>query len=92
MTSTPSLPPNPFPFPFIETQHLTVSNLSSSFSANVPYQTTASWRAMRKHRQELYDSGPVNDGKNDNLTIIGVAAVNLCSFLSTQYLYAIVRQ
>jgi hypothetical protein len=64
----------------------------ASGSANVPYQTTASWRAMRKRRQELYDSGPVNDGKNDSLIIIGVVAVNLCSFLSTQYLYALLRQ
>ena len=63
----------------------------SSGSANVPYQTTASWRAMRKRRQELYDSGPVNDGKYDNLIIIGVVAVNLCSSLSTQYLYALPR-
>jgi len=46
----------------------------TSGSANVPYQTTASWRAMRKRRQELYDSGPINDGKNDNLIIIGVVA------------------
>ena len=51
-----------------------VSGISGS--ANVPYQTTASWRAMRKRRQELYDSGPVNDGTNDNLIIIGVVAVN----------------
>ena len=49
----------------------------ASGSANIPYQTTASWRAMRKRRQELYNSGPVNDGKNDNLIIIGVVAVNL---------------
>jgi len=46
----------------------------SSGSASVPYQTTASWRAMRKRRQELYDSGPVNDGKTDNLIIVGVVA------------------
>lgn len=31
---------------------------------------------MRKRRQELYDSGPVNDGNNDNLIIVGVVAVN----------------
>ena len=47
---------------------------------------------MRKRRQELYDSGSVNDGNNDNLIIIGVVAVNLCSSLSTQYLYALFRQ
>jgi hypothetical protein len=29
---------------------------------------------MRKRRQELYDSGPINDGKNDKLIIIGVVA------------------
>ncbi|KAF8813939.1 DnaJ-domain-containing protein [Phlegmacium glaucopus] len=50
-------------------------NLSvASGSANVPYQTTASWRAMRKRRQELYDSGPIDDGMNDRLIIIGVVA------------------
>lgn len=49
--------------------------------------------AMRKRRQqELYDSGPANNGKNDNLIIIGVVAVSLCSSLSTQYLYALLRQ
>ena len=48
---------------------------------------------MRKRRQELYDSGPVNDGKNDNLIIIGVVAVNLCVRpLSNQYLFVLFRQ
>ena len=47
----------------------------ASASGNVPYQTTASWRAMRKHRRELYECGPINDAKNDNLIIIGVVAV-----------------
>jgi len=46
----------------------------ASGSADVPYQTTASWRAMRKRRQELYDSGPVDDGRNDRLIIVGVVA------------------
>jgi len=50
------------------------SEASGSGSVNVPFQTTASWRAMRKRRQELYDSGPINDGKSDNLIIIGVVA------------------
>ena len=59
----------------------TTTTSGASGSANIPYQTTASWRAMRKRRQELYDSGPVNDGKNDNLIIIGVVAVKK-NFLS----------
>ena len=33
---------------------------------------------MRKRRQELYDSGPIDDGMNDRLIIVGVVAVNLC--------------
>jgi hypothetical protein len=30
---------------------------------------------MRKRPQELYVSGTINDGKNDNLIIMGVVAV-----------------
>ena len=51
-------------------------------STDVPYRTTASWRAMRKRRQELYDSGPVDDGRNDRLIIVGVVAVKKSTFVS----------
>lgn len=47
----------------------------SSTTPAVRYQTTAAYRAMRKKRQELYNSGPVDDSKKDKLIVFGVIMV-----------------
>ncbi len=39
------------------------------------YQTTAAYRAMQHKRQELYDSGAVDDSRTDRLLIAGIVAV-----------------
>lgn len=48
---------------------------SSSASPTARYQTTAAYRAMRKKRQELYNSGPVDDSRKDKIIIFGVIMV-----------------
>lgn len=50
---------------------------SSSASPTAGYQTTATYRAMRKRRQELYNSGPVDDSRKDKLIIFGVVMVSI---------------
>lgn len=52
---------------------------SSSASPTARYQTTAAYRAMRKKRQELYNSGPVDDSRKDKIIIFGVIMV--CFFV-----------
>ncbi|KIM45404.1 hypothetical protein M413DRAFT_442077 [Hebeloma cylindrosporum] len=44
----------------------------ASNSASTSYQTTAAYRAMRRRRQELYDTGAVDDGRKDAWIIFGV--------------------
>ncbi|KJA27850.1 hypothetical protein HYPSUDRAFT_35019 [Hypholoma sublateritium FD-334 SS-4] len=46
--------------------------LSSTSPASPRYRTTAAYRAMRKKRQELYNSGPVDDSRKDKFIIFGV--------------------
>jgi hypothetical protein len=43
------------------------------------HQTTAAYRTMQRRRQELYDSGAVDDSRMDKWLITGVVAV--CCFL-----------
>jgi hypothetical protein len=47
------------------------------------YQSTAAYRAMKKKRQELYDSGPVDDSKKDKLILFGVIVVSISQSTST---------
>lgn len=57
---------------------------SSSASPTVRYQTTAAYNAMRRKRQELYNSGPVDDSRKDKLIIFGVVMVCIRIYLSCQ--------
>jgi len=52
---------------------LTESGLGSHTSnSSASYQTTAAYRAMQRRRQELYDTGAVDDGRKDAWIIFGV--------------------
>jgi hypothetical protein len=59
--------------PLIETGLASRASNNSSTS----YQTTAAYRAMRRRRQELYDTGAVDDGRKDAWIIFGVMMVCL---------------
>lgn len=56
---------------------LNESSLGSRASngSSASYQTTAAYRAMRRRRQELYDTGAVDDGRKDAWIIFGVVMV-----------------
>lgn len=47
------------------------------------YQSTAAYKVMRKRRQELYDSGAVDDSKKDKLILFGVIMVSFSQCTST---------
>jgi len=44
-------------------------------NSSASYQTTAAYRAMQRRRQELYDTGAVDDGRKDAWIIFGVVMV-----------------
>ncbi|KAF9478783.1 DnaJ-domain-containing protein [Pholiota conissans] len=47
------------------------------------YQSTAAYRAMRRKRQELYNSGPVDDSRKDKLILFGVVVTVVFVMLQT---------
>ncbi|CAA7261766.1 unnamed protein product [Cyclocybe aegerita] len=54
-----------------------------SGSTDTRYQTTAAYRAMRRKRQELYDSGAVDDSRKDKIILFGVFATILIVIVNT---------
>ncbi|KAF8973026.1 hypothetical protein BDZ97DRAFT_646494 [Flammula alnicola] len=54
-----------------------------SATSGARYQTTAAYRTMQKRRQELYDSGAVDDSRKDKLIMIGVVLTILIVLVQT---------